>query len=157
MLKLRDKVEEYKMQGKTSFAEQEYEETKEQYLKLLDKWDEEFNKEYTKERSQYYDTERCLKPRLREYADDHLRFLTDFRIDFTNQKVDINYTDFNDVKQTKTSDISPKIKLTEPPVELLKAGSITLISLGVLAVGLFICQRFRVYLATFFSNSIKTI
>ena len=56
----------------------------------------------------------------------------------TNQKVDINYTDFNDVKQTKTSDISPKIKLTEPPVELPKAGSITLISLGVLAVGLFI-------------------
>lgn len=36
------------------------------------------------ERSQYYDTERCLKSRLREYVDDHLRFLTDFRIDFTN-------------------------------------------------------------------------
>lgn len=56
----------------------------------------------------------------------------------TNQKVDINYTDFNDVKQTKTSDISPKIKLTEPPVELPKAGSITLISLGILSTGLFI-------------------
>lgn len=84
MLKLRDKVDAYKMQGKTSFAEQEYEEVKEQYLKLLDKWDEEFKKEYTKEKSQYYDTERCLKSRLREYADDHLRFLTDFRIDFTN-------------------------------------------------------------------------
>ncbi len=66
MLKLRDKVDAYKMQGKTSFAEQEYEEAKEQYLKLLDKWDEEFNKEYTKERSQYYDTERCLKSRLRD-------------------------------------------------------------------------------------------
>ena len=84
MLKLRDKVDAYKMQGKTSFAEQEYEEAKEKYLKLLDKWDEEFNKEYTKERSQYYDTERCLKSRLRKYVDDHLRFLTDFRIDFTN-------------------------------------------------------------------------
>ena len=84
MLKLRDKVERYKMQGKTSITEQEYEEVKEQYLKLLDKWDEEFNKEYTKERAQYYDTERCLKARLREYVDDHLRFLTNFRIDFTN-------------------------------------------------------------------------
>lgn len=84
MLKLRDKVDAYKMQGKTSFAEQEYEEAKEQYLKLLDKWDEEFKKEYTKEKSQYYDTERCLKSRLREYVNDHLRFLTDFRIDFTN-------------------------------------------------------------------------
>ena len=84
MLKLRDKVETYKMQWKTSFAEEEYEEAKKQYLKLLDKWDEEFNKEYTKERAQYYDTERCLKTRLRKYVEDHLRFLTDFRIDFTN-------------------------------------------------------------------------
>lgn len=84
MLKLRDKVEEYKINGKTSFAKEEYEEVKEQYLKILDKWDEEFNKEYTKERAQYYDTERCLKSRLREYVDDHLRFLTDFRIEFTN-------------------------------------------------------------------------
>lgn len=84
MLQLRDKVDEYKMQGKTGFTKQEYEEVKEQYLKLLDKWDEEFNKEYTKEKTQYYDTERCLKSRLREYVDDHLRFLTDFRIDFTN-------------------------------------------------------------------------
>lgn len=84
MLKLRDKVETYKIQEKTSFTQQEYEEAKKQYLKLLDKWDEEFNKEYTKERAQYYDTERCLKTRLREYVDDHLRFLTDFRIDFTN-------------------------------------------------------------------------
>ncbi len=56
MLKLRDKVETYKIQEKTSFTQQEYEEAKEQYLKLLDKWDEEFNKEYTKERAQYYDT-----------------------------------------------------------------------------------------------------
>lgn len=56
----------------------------------------------------------------------------------TNQKVDINYTDFDGVKQTKTSDISPKIKLTEPPVELPKAGNITLISFVVLATGLFI-------------------
>ncbi len=56
----------------------------------------------------------------------------------TNQKVDIDYTDLDGEKQTKTSDISPKIKLTEPPVELPKAGNITLISLGVLVIGLFI-------------------
>lgn len=31
----------------------------------------------------------------------------------TNQKVDINYTDFDNNVQTKTSDVSPKIKLTE--------------------------------------------
>lgn len=56
----------------------------------------------------------------------------------TNQKVDIDYTDLEGSKQTKTSDVSPKIKLTEPPVVLPKAGNITLISLVVLATGLFI-------------------
>ncbi len=56
----------------------------------------------------------------------------------TNQKVDIDYTDFDDVKQTKTSDISPKIKLTEPPVVLPKAGTTTLIGFSVLASILFI-------------------
>lgn len=84
LLMLRDKVDEYKMQGKTSFTKGEYEEAKTEYLKLLDKWDEEFKKDYTKEKAQYFDSERCLKSRLREFVDDHLRFLTDFRIDFTN-------------------------------------------------------------------------
>lgn len=37
-----------------------------------------------KKRNDYYNSERCLKDRLRKYVDDHLRFLTDFRIDFTN-------------------------------------------------------------------------
>lgn len=56
----------------------------------------------------------------------------------TNQKVDLNYTSFDDSKQTKTSDISPKIKLTEPPVVLPKAGTITFISLSIVIGGLFI-------------------
>lgn len=56
----------------------------------------------------------------------------------TNQKVDIEYTDFDNNIQTKTSDISPKIKLVEPPAELPKAGTITLIGFTVLATGLFV-------------------
>ena len=84
LLELRDKADKYKLEGKTSFTEEEYEEAKEKYLKLLDIWDTEFKKTYDKERAQYYDSERCLKARLREYVEDHLRFLTDFRIDFTN-------------------------------------------------------------------------
>lgn len=56
----------------------------------------------------------------------------------TNEKVDIDYTDFNDTKQTKTSDISPKLKLVEPPAVLPKAGTITLISFTVLAGGLLV-------------------
>lgn len=60
----------------------------------------------------------------------------------TNEKVDITYTDLNDKKQTKTSDISPKLKLTVPvytddtsPKELPKAGQTTLFVLGMLIIG----------------------
>ena len=84
LLELRDKVDINKSQGKKSFSELEYKEAKKKYLELLDVWDKEFKKEYNADKSQYYDSERCLKSRLREYVDDHLRFLTDFRIDFTN-------------------------------------------------------------------------
>ncbi len=68
----------------------------------------------------------------------------------TNQKVDINYTDLNGKQQTKTSNISPKLKLSEPinnisnknpttsPIALPKAGSFTLIGFGVFVVSLLI-------------------
>lgn len=56
----------------------------------------------------------------------------------TNKKVDVDYTDLDGAEQVKTSDVSPKIKLTEPPTVLPKAGTITLISFTVLATGLFI-------------------
>lgn len=56
----------------------------------------------------------------------------------TNQKVDLEFTDFNGKKISKTSDVSPKLLLEEPPVELPKAGTITLISFTVLAAVLFI-------------------
>lgn len=84
LLELRDEVDKYKILGRTCFTEEEYKKAKEKYLKLLDEWDNEFQKTYDKDKKQYYDSERCLKARLREYVDDHLRFLTDFRIDFTN-------------------------------------------------------------------------
>ena len=84
LLSLRDKVDEYKLEGKTSFTEDEYKVAKEKYLELLDIWDEEFKKNYDYDKKQYFDSERCLKARLKERVDNHLRFLTDFRIDFTN-------------------------------------------------------------------------
>ncbi len=56
----------------------------------------------------------------------------------TNQKVDIDYTDFDEVKQTKTSNISPKLLLEEPPAILPKAGTLTLIGFAILAGGLLI-------------------
>lgn len=84
LLELRDTVDKYKTQGRNSFSDLEYNNAKEKYLQLLTEWDKEFKQEYNANTSQYYDSERCLKSRLREYVDDHLRFLTDFRIDFTN-------------------------------------------------------------------------
>lgn len=84
LLELRDKTEEYKIQGKTSFTDIEYEECKKRYLELLELWYNEFRKDYNKNNSKYYDSERCLTTRLKEYVDDHLRFTKDFRIDFTN-------------------------------------------------------------------------
>lgn len=84
LLELRDITDIYKQKGKTSFSKEEYEKAKTEYLKKLDKWDKEFKDDYDEEKKQYYESERCLKTRLREYVDDHLRFLTDFRIDFTN-------------------------------------------------------------------------
>ena len=84
LLILRDKVDEERAKGKSSFTELEYEEAKTKYLELLDIWYREFKKDYTKENSKYYNSERCLITRLKEYVEDHLRFLTDFRIDFTN-------------------------------------------------------------------------
>lgn len=40
----------------------------------------------------------------------------------TNEKVDLSYNDFDNNKQEKTTDITPKLKLAEPPAQLPKAG-----------------------------------
>ena len=57
----------------------------------------------------------------------------------TNQKIDITYTDFDGKEQSKTSNISPKLKLTEPPAVLPKAGVTTLlITFGIVSVGLLV-------------------
>lgn len=49
----------------------------------------------------------------------------------TNKKVDITFDDFDNVKQDKTSDVSPKLKLVEPPAELPKTGSFMIIGLTI--------------------------
>lgn len=84
LLGLRDTVDEYKLQVKTKFEENEYKKAKEEYLRLLDNWDKEYEEKSDKNKLKYYKKMINLKSRLREYVDDHLRFLTDFRIDFTN-------------------------------------------------------------------------
>lgn len=85
LLKIRDKVDEYRIQGRKSFNDEEYEETKKEYLRLLEIWQEDHKEDYKKRKTTaYYESEKRLIARLKEYVDDHLRFTTDFRIDFTN-------------------------------------------------------------------------
>lgn len=84
LLGLRDRVDELKLNGKTAFTEVEYEQAKKEYLEKLDSWDKEHLEKADKNKTEYYKGEKNLKTRLRECVDDHLRFLTDFRIDFTN-------------------------------------------------------------------------
>ena len=70
----------------------------------------------------------------------------------TNEKVTIQYTDFNGEKQAKSSSISPKIRLSEPanlttaPYPLPKAGRLTLISFGILSIACFIYSVIRLIL-----------
>ena len=57
----------------------------------------------------------------------------------TNERVDITYNDFNGNPQEQTSDVTPVLRLTEPPAVLPYAGMTTiLITLGVAAVGLLV-------------------
>lgn len=79
---LNDMVKELKKEGATSISKEAYEEIREKYLNLLFVWDTDLREEDKK--SKYHTKEIQLKKRLREYADDHLRFLTNFNVGFTN-------------------------------------------------------------------------
>lgn len=70
----------------------------------------------------------------------------------TNEKVDTTYTDFDNKSQSKTSDVSPKLKLAEPPATLPKAGTTTFIAITVLAVSLLV---FSITKLTILKNIIK--
>ena len=48
----------------------------------------------------------------------------------TNEKVDLTYTDYEGSTNSKTSDVTPKLKLAEPPAQLPKAGLTTMIIAG---------------------------
>lgn len=63
----------------------------------------------------------------------------------TNEKVDLSYNDFDNNKQEKTTDVTPKLKLAEPPAQLPKAGLnsilVGIIIITVLAIFFFV--RFK--------------
>lgn len=70
----------------------------------------------------------------------------------TNEKVDVTYTDLDNKSQAKTSDVSPKLKLTEPPATLPKAGTTTFVAIAILATGLLV---FSITKLTILNNKMK--
>lgn len=61
----------------------------------------------------------------------------------TNERVDISYTDLDGETVEETSDVTPKLKLTEPPVVLPAAGTPIMIALFAIGAGLFIYSFVR--------------
>ena len=61
----------------------------------------------------------------------------------TNEKVDITYTDFDGKNQSKTSDVTPKLKLTEPPKILPNAGKPIFMALSGAILGILIYSFVR--------------
>lgn len=70
----------------------------------------------------------------------------------TNEKVDVTYTDLDNKSQAKTSDVSPKLKLSEPPATLPKAGTTTFVAIAILAAGLLV---FSITKLTILNNKMK--
>lgn len=72
----------------------------------------------------------------------------------TNEKVDIDYTKPDGTSDSKTSDVTPKLKLTEPPVEtpvkpplvLPNAGKTAFVGFIVLASGLVIFSTIKLFI-----------
>ena len=61
LLKIRDKVDEYRIQGRKSFNDEEYEETKKEYLRLLEIWQEDHKEDYKKRKiTAYYESEKNM-------------------------------------------------------------------------------------------------
>ena len=64
----------------------------------------------------------------------------------TNEKVDLSYTDPNGNPQEKTSDVTPKLKLTEPPAVLPAAGKTVLIGFIVVASVLLVFSIVKLFI-----------
>ena len=70
----------------------------------------------------------------------------------TNERVDITYTNLNGETVEDTSDVTPKLKLTEPPVVLPAAGRPIVIALFVVGIGILVYSFSRF---TFLNKNMK--
>lgn len=87
MLEIKLKIDLALSNEENKLKDNEILEIKSRYLEILNEWDNEYNLAIigkTEKHLKYFNDEKCLKNRLREYVDDHLRFIENFEVPFTN-------------------------------------------------------------------------
>lgn len=78
--------------NKTALSQDRINEIENTYLELLDEWENEYNEaiQNLKKLSKDYSKEKNLFTRLREYKEEHLRFIKDFTVPFSNNEAERN-------------------------------------------------------------------
>ena len=85
LLEAKKKKDEAVLAGRSGFSPEEYAELERRYIEILDKGDAEYEEAIKgKKRIGFFNEERLLLKRLREYKDEHLRFLSEFVVPFEN-------------------------------------------------------------------------
>lgn len=80
-------------EGKDRLREERITEIEKEYMQILDEWENEYNtaiKEITKKMPQSLKDEKNLFTRLREYKEEHLRFIKNFKVPFSNNEAERN-------------------------------------------------------------------
>ena len=82
--------EELITQKKTKMSKKSIDEFEKRYISILDEGLQEYEAAIAgKVNIKYYDEERRLLTRLREYVDEHLRFITDFKVPYSNNIAEV--------------------------------------------------------------------
>lgn len=79
-------------QGKEGLSEERKEQIEKEYLQIIQDWEKEYNEAVKKLNKvpKIYNEEKNLFERLREYKEEHLRFIKDFRVPFSNNEAERN-------------------------------------------------------------------